>query len=46
MDSKWGGVNGGAATIHSIHVPQGGVAETCAKEDRMQVSGPKDGGGR
>lgn len=41
-------VGGGsrAARIHSTHVTQGGVAETCAKEDRLQVSDSKDGGGK
>lgn len=35
-----------AARIHSTHGTQGGVAETRAEEDRLQVSDSKDGGGK
>lgn len=35
-----------AVRIHSTHVTQGGVAETRAKEDRLQESDSKDEGGK
>lgn len=35
-----------AARIRSTHGTQGGVAETRAEEDRLQVSDSKDGGGK
>lgn len=35
-----------AARIRSTHVTQGGVAETRAKEDRLQVSDSTEGGGK
>lgn len=45
---SWAGQGGvsRAATIQSTYITQGGVAETCAKEDGLQVSSSNDERGK